>query len=139
MAASEAVEREPDVLGSGELGGGGGDAAAALGSRVSRLPGLPAGRRVSLLAGWVEDFMAWPPGGTGADLVRSRLLGCRGTLVRTLSTTAPMHRGKDAQAPLLYSNKPKNLRNYHVQAVGDWCARRGGSRGDAQLGLGARC
>jgi hypothetical protein len=54
MAASEAVEREPDVLGSGELGGGGsGDAAAALGSRIAGLPGLPAGRRVSLLAGWV--------------------------------------------------------------------------------------
>ena len=57
MAASEAVEREPDLLGSGELGGGGGgDAAAALGSRVAGLLGLPAGRRVSLLAGWV------PPG-----------------------------------------------------------------------------
>jgi hypothetical protein len=54
MAASEAVEREPDLLGSGELGGGGGgDAAAALGSRVAGLPGLPLGRRVSLLAGWV--------------------------------------------------------------------------------------
>lgn len=53
MAASEAVEREPDLLGGGEVGGGGGDAAAALGSHVAGLPGLPAGRRVSLLAGWV--------------------------------------------------------------------------------------
>ena len=52
MAASEAVEREPDLPGSGELGAGGDDAAAALGSRVAGLPGLPSGRRVSLLAGW---------------------------------------------------------------------------------------
>lgn len=55
-AASEAVDTSPGLLSSWDDAGSGNDAAATMGSHIVRLPGLPSGRRVSLLAGCVAGL-----------------------------------------------------------------------------------